>query len=70
LAYSVSTSFNAILNNFLEKRFGYDRVNAGYLSALPWVICSTISPIIAIFVDKYGYRASWLIFAFFCGSLG
>jgi len=57
------------MNKFLEDRFGYDEVKAGYVSALPTLICTFISPIEAVLVDKYGYRSMWLITSFVCGTI-
>jgi len=70
LCYGQVSSFNAILNKFLNERYGYSITTSGYLAAIPTLTCSIICPFIGYIVDKKGYRCIWLIVSFTFASLG
>ena len=55
-------SYIAIVNSIvigsavLQKRFGFNEVEAGYWFTIPYIVSAVLSPIIGIFVEKFGHR--------------
>ena len=46
----------AISSAVLQTRFGFNEIEAGYFFTLPYVVAAVLSPMIGIFVTKFGYR--------------
>lgn len=45
------------LSDILQSKYGFDKVHAGYLFGLPYIISASISPFLGFTIDKVGKRA-------------
>lgn len=44
-------------SDLLQKKYGFDKVKAGYLFGIPYVISAIISPFLGAAIDRFGKRA-------------
>lgn len=44
-------------SDLLQKKYGFDRVKAGYLFGIPYIISAIISPFLGAAIDRFGKRA-------------
>jgi len=55
-------TYIAIINSIviasavLQDRYGYDEEQAGFFFTLPYLVAAVVSPLIGLFVSKFGYR--------------
>jgi nitrate/nitrite transporter NarK len=58
-------------SDLLQRKYGFDKIKAGYLFGIPYIISAIASPFLGAIIDKFGKRAFliclsslMLIFAF------
>lgn len=49
-------NYLVVASSVLQIRYGYDKVQAGLLFPMPYVVAAVASPIVGIVVDRFGHR--------------
>ena len=44
-------------SDLLQRKYGFDKITAGYFFGIPNIIMAIVSPILGAVIDKYGKRA-------------
>ena len=71
LLYGVLVPFNNIVSDFLQTKYAQlDPITAGRLMSIPDSLCIFIVPVLGIFLDRVGYRATLFTIGSAIVSLG
>jgi MFS family permease len=46
-----------IASDLLQQKYGFDKITAGYLFGIPYIISACTSPFLGLLIDKVGKRA-------------
>lgn len=54
----------------LEKKYGFDKVHAGYMFGVPYIISAIASPFLGAAIDRFGKRALLICMSSFILIIG
>lgn len=61
LTYMSIFPFIQVASDLLQTKYHFDKITAGYLFGVPYIISACLSPILGIVIDKVGKRALLII---------
>jgi nitrate/nitrite transporter NarK len=57
ITYMTIFPYLQIASDLLQQKYGFDKITAGYLFGIPYIISAVTSPFLGLMIDKIGKRA-------------